>query len=152
MIRQRVSQVNPDVIFVEKDASRLILDILSNDNITVATNTSTKMMSMIARCTQTIICPNANFISKSFKVGNCGQFKIEQLRGADATADRTRQYTSLLSLEGCRAELGCSIVISGNDLAELKIVRNAIRKCVRTARMLFHEREYFRFIKPCLTM
>jgi len=72
MIKQKISLVNPDVIFVEKDASRLILDILQNDNRTVATNTSPKMLAMIARCTQTIICPNSNFISKSFKVGNCG--------------------------------------------------------------------------------
>lgn len=66
--------------------------------------------------------------------------------------DKSRQLTSLLFLDGCRAELGCSIVLSGSDIAELKTVRNAIRQCVKTARMLFHEREYFRFIKPSLKL
>ena len=42
--------------------------------------------------------------------------------------------------------------MSGSDIAELKVVRNAIRKCIKTARLLFHEREYFRFIKPNLSM
>jgi len=75
--------VNPDVIFVEKDASRLVLDMLLAENRTVVTNTSPKMLLMIARCSQTIICPNSNFISKGFKIGECGLFKIEQLKGIE---------------------------------------------------------------------
>ncbi len=43
-------------------------------------------------------------------------------------------------------------MLSGSDIAELKVVRDALRKCVKTARMLFHEREYFRFLRPSLTM
>lgn len=43
--------VNPDVIFVEKDVSRLALDMLFKDKRTVVTNTPLKILHMIERCT-----------------------------------------------------------------------------------------------------
>ena len=55
-------------------------------------------------------------------------------------------------LEGCQAKLGCSIVLSGKDLEELKIVRKALKKCLSTARVLVLEREYLRFISPDMEM
>lgn len=42
------------------------------------------------------------------------------------------------------------MVISGPDISELKNVRDALRKCIKLARMLYHEKEYFKFIKPSL--
>ncbi len=69
--------VNPDVIFVEKDVSRQALDMLFKDKRTVVTNTPLKILNMIERCTQTIICPNSNFKTRSFIVGTCENFKIE---------------------------------------------------------------------------
>jgi hypothetical protein len=50
MIKAKIELVNPDVIFVEKDASILVLDMLRAENKTVVTNTKTKMLAMIARC------------------------------------------------------------------------------------------------------
>ena len=55
-------------------------------------------------------------------------------------------------LEGCQAKLGCSIVLSGDDMEELKIVRKALKKCLMTARVLILEREYLRFISPDMEM
>jgi hypothetical protein len=76
-IQSKIAEVNPDVIFVEKDATRKMLDECIEANRTVVTNTSKKMLMMIARCTKTIICPNSNLLSKEFKIGECQEFKIE---------------------------------------------------------------------------
>lgn len=122
IIKKKIEQVNPDIIFVEKDATRLVLDMLLSINKTVVTNTSRKMLLMIARCSQTIICPNYCFISKGFKVGECGLFKTEQIKGTESK-DLFQQKKGLICLDGCRQELGCSIVVSGNDLNELKRIR-----------------------------
>ena len=51
-------------------------------------------------------------------------------------------------LEGCQAKLGCSIVLSGPDSQELKLVKQAIKTCLKTARILLLERELFRFFVP----
>lgn len=77
IIQSKIATVNPDIIFVEKDASRLALDTLLKDNRTVITNTSIKMMQMIARATQTIMCPSTNLIDSGFVVGNCLNFRVE---------------------------------------------------------------------------
>ena len=55
-------------------------------------------------------------------------------------------------LEGCQAKLGCSIVLSGTELEELKEVRKALQMCLKTARVLVLEREYLRFITPDMEM
>jgi len=73
--------VNPDLILVEKDASRLAIDTLFRDDRTVVTQTSTKMLKMIARCTQTISCPSTNLIDKNFVVGHCQKFHVENIKG-----------------------------------------------------------------------
>lgn len=44
IIKAKIQTVDPDIIFVEKDASRLALDTLLKDNRTVITNTSIKML------------------------------------------------------------------------------------------------------------
>ena len=41
-------------------------------------------------------------------------------------------------------------MLSGPDISELKNVRDALRKCIKLARMLYHEKEYFKFIRPSL--
>ena len=173
IIQSKIATVNPDIIFVEKDASRLALDTLLKDNRTVITNTSIKMMQMIARATQTIMCPSTNLIDSGFVVGNCLNFRVEQIKPLNKIQNasfldtsnfpsQTSSYqqslqslsesTSLMFLEGCQAKLGCSIVLSGSDLEELKIVRKALKKCLSTARVLVLEREYLRFVSPDIEM
>ena len=51
IIRQKIMSVKPNIIFIEKDASRLALEACLQDNITVVTVTSAKMLKMIARST-----------------------------------------------------------------------------------------------------
>lgn len=57
---------------------------------------------------------------------------------------------NLLCLEGCRPELGCTVVLSGPDASELKKVRHALKKCIALARSLFYESEYLKFLRPKL--
>ena len=112
------------------------------------------MMKMIARSTQTIICPSTNLIDRDFIVGNCLQFRVEEIMPMKATVQGNLDismltgHTSLMYLEGCQSKLGCSIVLSGPNLAELKNVRLALKKCLATARVFLLEREYLRFIHP----
>jgi len=149
IIRQKIKALKPDIIFVEKDASRLALQVLEEDKITVVTNTSAKMLKMIARQTQTIVCPSTNLLDKRFVVGYCLNFRIEPIKNAPKKNHKSlAETTSLMFLEGCQAKLGCSIVLSGPDMAEIKLVRKALKVCLKTARILLIERELFRFFVP----
>lgn len=55
-----------------------------------------------------------------------------------------------MCLDGCYQKLGCSIVLSGPDVNELRTVRHALIKCLKYARILFLEREYLNFLRPNL--
>ena len=111
------------------------------------------MLKMIARATQTIVCPSINQLSKRLAVGQCLNFRVEQIKPLNQSSQKqTHQslsgMTSLMFLEGCQAKLGCSIVLSGPDQAELKQVRHALKACLKTARILLLEREMFRYFMP----
>jgi hypothetical protein len=80
IIMSKIQSVNPDVIFLEKEASRLALETLFKDKRTVVTNTPPKTIRRIARATQTICCPNTNLIDSKFIVGNCLKFRVEQIK------------------------------------------------------------------------
>ena len=107
------------------------------------------MLKMIARATQTIICPNINLLDKNFVVGQCLSFRVEQIKNtSNQNHQSLSETTSLMFLEGCQAKLGCSIVLSGPEIKEIKQVRCAIKSCLKTARILLIERELFRFFMP----
>lgn len=55
----------------------MALEKLMEDNISVVTVTSAKMLKMIARATQTVVCPSTNLLDKNFIVGNCLNFRVE---------------------------------------------------------------------------
>ena len=80
IVRQKILNLNPNIIFVEKDASRPALETLIEDGITVVTCTSSKMLKMIARATQTIVCPSINLLDKNFALGQCLNFRVESIK------------------------------------------------------------------------
>ncbi len=49
----------------------------------------------------------------------------------------------MIFLEGCSPSRGCTILLSGPDLAELKIVKHALKKMLRLSRIIFLEKEYY---------
>lgn len=49
-------------------------------------------------------------------------------------------------IEGCQPFLGCTIILSGSDKEELKIVKKGLQKMIKIARIIELEKEYFNFI------
>lgn len=61
--------------------------------------------------------------------------------------ENTVEYnTDLIKIEGCLPYLGCTIVLSGKDMEELKKVKHALKKMLRFSRQLFLENEYLNFL------
>lgn len=42
--------------------------------------------------------------------------------------------TTIIKLEGCLPFLGCSILLSGPDMNELRLVKHALKKMLRMSR------------------
>ena len=94
IIRSKVNLVKPNIIFVEKNASRKAIESFKEDGITLVTDVPSHMMAMITRCTQTVMCPSTNLISASFIVGRCKHFytqKVAKIQDKSSSEFRARQ-------------------------------------------------------------
>ncbi len=73
---EKLRQVQPTIIIIEKDVSYKVLEKLRQEEFTVVTNLSLKKMQRIARFTQTIIAPSTNVLDRTFAIGKCKQFMV----------------------------------------------------------------------------
>ena len=55
--------------------------------------------------------------------------------------------TNVIQLDGCLPFLGCTIMLSGPDMQELKLVKHALKKILRMSRQLILENEYYTFLE-----
>ena len=146
ILKEKIRSVSPSIVVVEGDVSRAVLDKLRSLDITVITNVKKSSMKRIARCTQTIMIPTTNLLEKSFVLGKCKRFYIEKRgrqTGARAGAGGiVTMETSILYFEGCIPYLGCTIVLSGRDMSELKHVKGALKEMLQKARNVVLENSY----------
>lgn len=54
--------------------------------------------------------------------------------------------SNVIQLVGCLPFLGCTILLSGQDMNELKLVKHALKKILRMSRQLILENEYYKFL------
>lgn len=142
----KIELVKPTIIFVEKDASFKAIEALLDRNVTLVTNVKMCIMERIMRLTKTLISPSTNILEQDFETGKCDQFFMESL--SEHSAHRgVNSITNLITLEGCQPSLGCTIILSGPDMNELKIVKHAVKKMLRLSRQLILESEYIDFFK-----
>jgi len=65
------------------------------------------------------------------------------MKSLNKTVEATN--TSIIQLDGCLPFLGCTIMLSGKDMNELKLVKHALKKILRMSRQLILEDEYYSF-------
>ena len=127
IILSKIRKVEPDIILVEKEVSRLALDTLMANQKTIVTNVKSSIIRRIARLTQTISCPSTNLIDENFKAGVCDRFYVERIvEKKKENSQLVTNETSLMYLDGCEPYLGCTIILSGSNKNELKIVKKAL--------------------------
>lgn len=102
-------------------------------------------MQRLGRLTQTINCPSTNLLNNDFVPGRCEKFHMESLvmKSLNRTVDVN---TNIIQLDGCLPFLGCTILLSGQDMNELKLVKHALKKILRLSRQLILESEYYQFL------
>lgn len=146
IIMKKIDLVSPNLIFVQNDTSMKAIEALLEKNITLITNVKESVMQRIGRFTQTISCASTNLITPDFILGKCERFSMESY--AQKSLNKTVEAISsnVIQLEGCLAFLGCTILLSGPDMTELKLVKHALKKILRMSRQLILENEYYQFL------
>ena len=146
IIMKRIEQENPNLIFIEKDASFKAIEALLERNITLVTNVKKSVMQRLERLTETQILPSPYFLDEEHPTGKCSKFWMESIANPGGKSATLKTSSNIITLEGCPPYLGCTIQLSGNDLNELKVVKHAVKKMLRLSRQLVlksHYIEYF---------
>ncbi|KAF3081021.1 1-phosphatidylinositol-3-phosphate 5-kinase [Orbilia oligospora] len=118
----RILSLKPSIVLVERDVSGLALEYLREQNIAVAMRVKPTVIEAVARCAQADIIMSAEETTfRSHRVGKCLSFDVKTYAHKDiATATNRRTY---MYFSGCRADLGCTIVLRGANASVLAKIK-----------------------------
>ncbi|PLB39103.1 1-phosphatidylinositol-3-phosphate 5-kinase FAB1 [Aspergillus candidus] len=104
----RITALRPTLLLVEKNISRLALELLEKANIPTAYNVKSSVLEAVSRCTQTRIITSMDKLVTTPVTSVCGSFDVK-------TYVHNGRRKTYMYLSGCRKELGCTIVLRGGN-------------------------------------
>ncbi|KAJ3677417.1 hypothetical protein LUZ60_003141 [Juncus effusus] len=127
-IVDKISSLKPHVLLVEKTASLMAQQILSNE-ISLVLNVKRPLLDRIASCTGADVVSSVEGISKA-KLGSCQTFrtqKVTEFVGVGNPNGRGNNSKTLMFFEGCPRPLGCTVLLRGVCIEELKKVKKVVQ-------------------------
>lgn len=147
----KISALEPDVIFVEKTVSRYAQELLCERRISIVLNVKSEMLNRIARHTGAEVLTSVDHVDKADPakvIGHCrtflvksipavpdeglspGKKSLQALAGvfmkAPAVPSRLRSDTYLY-LDGCDPLNGCTVLITGPSKQTLRLLKQLTR-------------------------
>ncbi|XP_022149699.1 1-phosphatidylinositol-3-phosphate 5-kinase FAB1B-like [Momordica charantia] len=124
----KIDAHRPDVLLVEKSVSRFAQEYLLAKDISLVLNIKRPLLERIARCTGAQIVPSIDQLS-SPKLGYCEIFHVERFMEDLRTSGQRgkRSVKTLMFFEGCPKPLGCTILLRGADMDELKKAKRVVQ-------------------------
>ncbi len=109
----RIAALRPQLLLVERNVSGLALEFLEQANIATAYNVKASVLEAVSRCCQTRIISSMDKLAiKPAQAGKCASFYLKTY------VNESRKKTYMF-LSGCAKELGCTIVLRGDNDATL---------------------------------
>jgi hypothetical protein len=107
-IEKSIQSSRPDVMIVEGDVSRKIVERIRDLGCSVIMNVSMDEMKRLAWMTQTIIVPSVEFLDETFKVGTCEEFLVQSQMDNNTYSKNTSHYFTKYNVffRGCNPVLG----------------------------------------------
>ncbi|XP_069471712.1 1-phosphatidylinositol 3-phosphate 5-kinase isoform X4 [Ambystoma mexicanum] len=117
---QRIVDVRPTLVLVEKTVSRIAQDMLLEHGITLVINVKPQVLDRVSRMTQGDLVMSMDQLLTKPRLGTCHKFymHIFQLPNNEAK--------TLMFFEGCPLHLGCTIKLRGASMYELARVKEII--------------------------
>ena len=113
----RIAALRPQLLLVERNVSGLALGFLEQANIATAYNVKASVLEAVSRCCQTRIISSIDKLAvKPAQAGKCASFYLRTY----VNEGRKKTY---MFLSGCAKELGCTIVLRGDNDATLAKVK-----------------------------
>ncbi|KAJ6601378.1 hypothetical protein DFH09DRAFT_1490649 [Mycena vulgaris] len=119
----RIAALRPHVVLVEKSVSRLALDALAKHNIAVARTVKPSAIHAVARMTQSDVFSSMDKLALEPRLGHCSRFRIQTYDHA-LIPGRRKTY---MRFEGCSRDMGCTIILRGEDIDTLRRIKKVTR-------------------------
>uniref|UniRef100_A0A3B4UZ88 1-phosphatidylinositol 3-phosphate 5-kinase n=1 Tax=Seriola dumerili TaxID=41447 RepID=A0A3B4UZ88_SERDU len=124
---QRIVDVRPTLVLVEKTVSRIAQDMLLEHGITLVINVKPQVLDRVSRMTQGDLVMSMDQLLTKPRLGTCHKFYMQPFTLSNNDAK------TLMFFEGCPAHLGCSIKLRGASEYELARVKEIIMLMVCVA-------------------
>ncbi|XP_041119018.1 1-phosphatidylinositol 3-phosphate 5-kinase-like isoform X2 [Polyodon spathula] len=117
---QRIVDVRPNLVLVEKTVSRIAQDMLLEHGITLVNNVKPQVLDRVSRMTQGDLVMSLDQLLTKPRLGTCHKFYMHSFQLA------SDQSKTLMFFEGCPLHLGCTIKLRGAPEYELARVKDII--------------------------
>ncbi|KAJ7408230.1 1-phosphatidylinositol 3-phosphate 5-kinase [Pitangus sulphuratus] len=117
---QRIVDVRPNLVLVEKTVSRIAQDMLLEHGITLVINVKPQVLDRVSRMTQGDLVMSMDQLLTKPRLGTCHKFYMQVFQLPN---DQTKP---LMFFEGCPQHLGCTIKLCGAAEYELARVKEIL--------------------------
>ncbi|XP_063093453.1 1-phosphatidylinositol 3-phosphate 5-kinase isoform X6 [Cavia porcellus] len=117
---QRIVDVRPTLVLVEKTVSRIAQDMLLEHGITLVINVKSQVLERISRMTQGDLVMSMDQLLTKPHLGTCHKFYMQIFQLPN------EQTKTLMFFEGCPQHLGCTIKLRGGSEYELARVKEIL--------------------------
>ncbi|XP_075789931.1 1-phosphatidylinositol 3-phosphate 5-kinase isoform X5 [Pelodiscus sinensis] len=117
---QRIVDVRPTLVLVEKTVSRIAQDMLLEHGITLVINVKPQVLDRVSRMTQGDLVMSMDQLLTKPHLGTCHKFYMQVFQLPN---DQTK---TLMFFEGCAPHLGCTIKLRGAADYELTRVKEIL--------------------------
>ncbi|XP_063070179.1 1-phosphatidylinositol 3-phosphate 5-kinase isoform X2 [Engraulis encrasicolus] len=124
---QRIADVRPNLVLVEKTVSRIAQDMLLEHGITLVINVKPQVLDRVSRMTQGDLVMSMDQLLTKPRLGTCLKFYLHSFQLSNS------EHKSLMFFEGCPPQLGCTIKLRGASDYELARVKDIIRLMICVA-------------------
>ncbi|XP_076857787.1 1-phosphatidylinositol 3-phosphate 5-kinase isoform X3 [Brachyhypopomus gauderio] len=124
---QRIVDVRPNLVLVEKTVSRIAQDMLLEHGITLVINVKPQVLDRVSRMTQGDLVMSMDQLLTKPRLGTCHKFYLHSFQLPN------NEMKTLMFFEGCPPQLGCTIKLRGASEYELARVKEIITMMVYVA-------------------
>ncbi|KAG9473478.1 hypothetical protein GDO78_013591 [Eleutherodactylus coqui] len=117
---QRIVDVRPTLVLVEKTVSRIAQDMLLEHGISLVINVKPQVLDRVSRMMQGDLVMSMDQLLTKPRLGTCSKFYIQVFPLPN------NECKTLMFFEGCPQHLGCTIKLSGASEYELARVKDII--------------------------
>ncbi|XP_045068034.1 1-phosphatidylinositol 3-phosphate 5-kinase-like isoform X3 [Coregonus clupeaformis] len=117
---QRIADVRPNLVLVERTVSRIAQDMLLEHGIALVINVKPQVLYRVSRMTQGDLVMSMDQLLTKPRLGTCQKFYLHSFQLANT------ELKTLMFFEGCPPQLGCTIKLRGASEYELARVKEII--------------------------